>query len=303
VFGFLNVDKPTGLSSRAVVDAVQRLNVGKVGHAGTLDPLATGVLVVCVGPATRLARFVQAQTKEYVGDFRLGVTSVSEDTERDLIEIENAPDVSRSQIEEALPAFTGPIMQVPPAFSALKVNGKRAYALARQGKPVELKAREIVIHSLELLKFDYPHFQLKIVCSSGTYVRSLGRDIGLAVESAAIMTGLRRTAVGGFRADEAIRPDAFEIGDLENNLKSPADGLAGMVQVKVSNEIANRFFFGDFWKPGSSDLEQVSGVDELAAVDESNGNLVAILKKKSDGVFKPSINFSQYWRAEQERAS
>ena len=151
MIGFINSNKQPGQTSREAVNAVQRLvRPAKIGHCGTLDPLATGVLVVCVGPATRLTNLVHEASKTYIGDFRLGVSSDTEDIEGELVPLVDAPEITAAQIESVLPEFVGAIDQMPPKFSALKINGKRAYDLARQGKEVKLKSRQIQVSSLRL---------------------------------------------------------------------------------------------------------------------------------------------------------
>ncbi len=206
--GLFNVYKPPGISSRRVVDHVQRLVVpAKAGHAGTLDPLATGVLIVCVGPATRLIEYVQRLPKRYLGTFLLGRSSPTEDVEGEVEVLDDAPQPVAEQLEAALAPFRGSILQRPPVFSALKVAGRRAYELARQGKEVELAARPVTIHALRLVSYNYPEMRLDIECSSGTYVRSLARDIAASLGTAAVMSALERTAIGPFLAPDAIRLD------------------------------------------------------------------------------------------------
>ena len=185
-FGILNVDKPTGITSRDAVNRVERL-FGKVkcGHAGTLDPLATGVLVICVGPATRLIQYVQRLPKQYRAVFQLGRESVTDDVEGEVELVAGAPEPTRAEIEAALPQFLGDILQRPPAHSAIKVDGQRAYDLARRGEEFELPARTISIYRLEVLRYEYPELELAIECGSGTYVRSLGRDLAAALGTAA----------------------------------------------------------------------------------------------------------------------
>ena len=213
-FGFLNFNKPPGKTSRWVVDQVQRLvQPAKVGHAGTLDPLATGVLVVASGSATRLIDYVQQMPKRYRADFLLGCTSPTEDVDSEVVPLENPMVPTRDEIETAIPAFLGEILQSPPAFSALKVGGRRAYSLARAGQAVELKPRPISIHCLKVLSYEYPRLQLEIECSSGTYVRSLGRDLAEKLGTGAVMSALVRTAIGIFRVEDSI--DVFDGESVE----------------------------------------------------------------------------------------
>ncbi|MDE6794489.1 MAG: tRNA pseudouridine(55) synthase TruB [Muribaculaceae bacterium] len=199
----IGIDKPLGWTS---FDAVKRLRGAiqrrlhvkkfKVGHAGTLDPLATGVLIICTGRATRRIEELQNGDKEYVATIRLGATTPSFDLETKIDKEYPWAHVTRKMIEEVLPRFTGKIMQVPPVFSAVKVDGKRAYNLARKGKEVELKAKPLEIKEMELLSCDFPDVTLRIVCSKGTYIRAIARDLGEALGSGAHLIGLRRTRVG-----------------------------------------------------------------------------------------------------------
>ena len=177
--GVLNVDKPVGVTSRDVVNQVVRLvRPAKVGHAGTLDPLATGVLVVCVGHATRLINLVQEGRKRYRGRFRLGQTSDTDDVTGNVQPAGDWSGITKTQLEAELVEFIGQIQQVPPQFSAVHVQGQRAYDLARRGVAVELTARPVEVFSLQLTAFEPPDFELDVVCGSGTYIRSIGRDLG-----------------------------------------------------------------------------------------------------------------------------
>jgi tRNA pseudouridine55 synthase len=235
MFGFLNLDKPAGMTSRDAVNHVQRLVYPeKLGHAGTLDPLATGVLVVCLGQATRLVPYLHEFSKTYVADFLLGVTSPTDDTEVDVTPLADAPLPTAEQIRAALPQFTGRISQVPPAHSAVKVQGRRAYDLARRGAEVTLEPREVQIHRLELMEFSPDQMTLEIECSSGTYIRSLGRDLGLAVGSAAVMCGLRRTRIGPFGVDAAINPSYLTRQTLPEAVLPPITALPHLPRVSVT---------------------------------------------------------------------
>lgn len=206
-FGFLIIDKPPGKTSRDVVNVVQRLvRPVKVGHAGTLDPLATGVLVVCLGPATRLVPIIQEGKKHYQATFRLGLFSETDDIEVEPHPVPDAPTISLAEIEQVLPEFVGTFDQVPPAHSAVHVDGQRAYKLARQGEAPDLAARPVTVHDLTVARFDFETQQLEcdITCASGTYIRSLGRDIARRLGTSAVMTGLRRQGVGPFSLQSAI---------------------------------------------------------------------------------------------------
>lgn len=226
----IGIDKPLGWTS---FDAVKRLRGAiqrrlgvkkfKVGHAGTLDPLATGVLIVCTGRATRRIEELQSGTKEYLATLRLGMTTPSFDLETEPDAEYPYEHITKEKVEEILPSFTGHIMQVPPVYSAVKVDGKRAYKFARKGDEVELKAKPLVIDELELLEFNPPEMKLRIVCSKGTYIRALARDIGKALDSGATLVGLRRTRVGDICVDDCLDIDRAVAVIAEVPLTFPDD--------------------------------------------------------------------------------
>ncbi len=205
VDGLLVLDKPKGMTSRAVVDRVQRCFPRKtrVGHTGTLDPLATGVLVVCVGVATRLTEYVQSLEKTYLCKIRLGARSNTDDGEGEIIETESVVTPKAEELFAAVEEFVGEIDQVPPAFSAARVTGKRAYELARAAKTIELKARKVRIYSFEVLDYRFPTVDVRIRCSKGTYIRSLARDLGERLGCGGFVDELRRTKVGSFDEHDA----------------------------------------------------------------------------------------------------
>ena len=216
----LYFDKPYTWTSFNLVSRVrylicQRLGVRrlKVGHAGTLDPLATGVMTICTGRATKQIDELQAKTKEYVATLQLGATTPSFDLEKPIDAVYDTSHITRSLIESVLPQFTGRIEQVPPAFSACKIGGKRAYDLARKGKDVELKPKVLVIDEMEIVDFDSNLMQLslRIVCSKGTYIRALARDIGQALQSGAHLISLRRTRVGNICVEDCMKIDDFPL--------------------------------------------------------------------------------------------
>ena len=191
----------------------------KVGHAGTLDPLATGVMIVCTGKATKRIDEFQYQTKEYVATLKLGETTPSFDLEKEVDAVYPTEHITREMVEEVLNSFVGTIQQIPPVFSACKVDGKRAYELARKGEEVELKSKTLVIDEMELLECNLPVIKIRVVCSKGTYIRALARDIGVALHSGAHLIGLERTRIGDITLDKCMNPediDAFldeAIGD------------------------------------------------------------------------------------------
>lgn len=181
----------------------------KVGHAGTLDPLATGVLIVCTGKATKRIEEFQYQTKEYIATIQLGATTASYDLEEEIDATFPTDHITKELIEDTIKKFIGTIEQVPPAFSACKIDGERAYDLARAGKEVELKPKTLVIDEIELTECNLPEIKIRVVCSKGTYIRALARDIGLALNSGAHLTGLIRTRIGDVTLADCMEIDHF----------------------------------------------------------------------------------------------
>ena len=215
----LYFDKPLKWTSFAVVNKIRyhicrKLGVKKikVGHAGTLDPLATGVMIICTGKATKHIEEFQYHTKEYIATLQLGATTPSFDLEKEIDATYPTEHITRELVEEALQRFIGrgkPIPQIPPVFSACKVDGKRAYDLARKGEDVELKAKTLIIDEIELLECNLPEIKIRVVCSKGTYIRALARDIGEALNSGAHLTGLIRTRVGDVRLEDCLSVESF----------------------------------------------------------------------------------------------
>lgn len=182
----------------------------KVGHAGTLDPLATGVLLLCTGKATKRIEELQSHTKEYEAEIMLGATTPSYDMEHPVNATYPYEHITREAVEEALKGFVGDIAQRPPLFSACKVDGKRAYDLARKGSDMELAPKQIRIDSIELLECELPRIKIRVVCGKGTYIRSLARDIGEALDSGAYLTALARTRIGDYKLEDCITPETFQ---------------------------------------------------------------------------------------------
>ncbi len=212
----LYFDKPLRWTSFAVVNKIRyhisrKLGVKKikVGHAGTLDPLATGVMIICTGKATKRIEEFQYHTKEYIATLQLGATTPSYDLEKEIDATYPTEHITREMVEEVLQQFKGTIEQIPPAFSACKVDGKRAYDLARKGDEVELKLKTLVIDEIELLECNLPEIKIRVVCSKGTYIRALARDIGEALQSGAHLTGLIRTRVGEVRLEDCMQVEDF----------------------------------------------------------------------------------------------
>jgi tRNA pseudouridine55 synthase len=321
MFGVMNVNKPAGMTSRAVVDRVERLvRPAKVGHAGTLDPLATGVLVICVGQATRLIQYVQRMPKCYHATFRLGVRSDTDDVEGEVVPVESAVEPSREALDRVLATFVGEIQQRPPAHSAIKLAGRRAYQLARRGEEVELKPRPVMIYELAVQRYEYPALELAVKCGSGTYIRSLGRDIGGALDTGAVMTALDRTAVGDFHIENATDVSRVPLVDLHQYLQPAIVTLADLPRLTLSEaqilEIRNGrpvmtdwlapsafTARGDTKAPSSCPLSEGEGSVaarsqlspaplEFLALD-ANGQLVGIVFEKRPGELWPRMNFTE----------
>ena len=208
--GIINVYKEAGFTSHDVVAKLRGIcKQKKIGHTGTLDPDAVGVLPVCLGSGTKLCDMLTGETKEYIAGFQLGIATDTQDISGKILE-EKEVHVSTEQVKEMLSHFVGELQQVPPMYSALKVGGKKLYELAREGKEVERKARPITIYELELLKAEHPEYEIRVVCSKGTYIRTLCHDIGQALSCGAVMTSLVRSRVGEFRLKDAKTLDELQ---------------------------------------------------------------------------------------------
>lgn len=285
--GFLLVDKAGGWTSHDVVAKVRNLaQIKKVGHAGTLDPMATGLLVLGLGRATRLLRFVQGFPKEYTATAKFGIGTDSLDADGEIAE--KAPmGVSADDVRAVLVNFQGRIMQTPPMRSAVKVGGRRLYEIARQGEEVERPAREVQIHELELTGFtpgDYPDVDLRIVCSSGTYVRALADDIARALGGAAHLTSLRRTRNGSHTVDEAVSIDELSEAPelLPSRVMTPAAGLADLGAVEADDELATRISNGAVLARAELAIVGSTGV-----VD-GTGRLIAVYRNDGERL-KPEV--------------
>lgn len=284
-FGLINLLKPAGISSRQAIDPIERqLRPAKVGHAGTLDPLATGVLIVLVGQATRLTSHVQAWPKSYRGTFLLGRSSDTEDIEGNVVEEPNPIRPSREALESAALQLTGLQLQQPPAYSALKVKGRRAYELARSGQDVELVARPIHVYALEIEEYNYPLVQLYIECSSGTYVRSLGRDLARATGTNAVMSSLVRLSIGHLHLDHAVSWDTIRNEDPRSFLLPAREALRDLPAITLDAEECRRILNGlTITRAELSDLH-------VAALTP-DGELAALLLRRGVGIYGPQRNF------------
>lgn len=247
--GFLNLNKPAGMTSHDCVGRVRRLlKIKRVGHGGTLDPAVTGVLPIALGKATRLLQFLQPG-KAYCGTIRLGLTTATDDLEGEILSARSVPELSLETVQAALPNFMGNISQFPPNYSAVQVGGKRLYDLARQGKTVEVSARNVEVFRLEILEWragDFPELDLEIACGPGTYIRSIARDLGAMLNVGGTLAALTRTASSGFSIEESL-----SFADLEMQLEAgtfspllPSEVLGHLGAIVLPPEYVKRWFQG-----------------------------------------------------------
>lgn len=294
MFGILNVNKPLGWTSRDALNRVEGLvRPVKAGHAGTLDPLAEGVLVVCVGAATRLIDYVQRMPKEYHATFLLGRRSASDDVDTDVELVADAPTPSRAAIEAAIAGFVGMIEQRPPAFSAVKVEGQRSYRLARRGDVVEHAARPVEVYQISVARYAYPELELAFRCSSGTYVRSLGRDLAAMLGTHAVMSALVRTAVGDFRIEGAMDARGPDLDRLRQHLQSPLVAIPHLPRLVLSAVQVFEVQHGGLIKTDALPPELQGVTAEVFAAIDQCGELIALMKEVRPGWLKPSPNFLQ----------
>jgi tRNA pseudouridine55 synthase len=225
--GVLLVDKPSGMTSHDVVDRIRKAaGTRRVGHTGTLDPAATGLLILCLGEATRLSDFLTGLDKVYEGILRFGLVTDSYDLDGKVVEERPVPDLSEAEIQKTFDQFTGDIMQVPPMVSAVKVNGQRLYKLARRGEVVEREPRPVTVREFALLDYEAPDARFRLRCTRGTYARTLCYDVGETLGCGGTLAGLRRTAVGAHSVENATPIDEFKTpDDVAAHLVSPEDAL------------------------------------------------------------------------------
>lgn len=282
VFGFLNINKPTGMTSHDVVAKIRRgLHIKKVGHAGTLDPLADGVLVICLGGATRMSDYVMHGTKRYTARVHLGITTDTYDLEGAILSERDVTSIRREDVEQALTAFRGDIRQIPPMYSAIKQGGRKLYDLARAGQTVEREARPVTISGLTILDWQPPLVTLDVECSAGTYIRSLAYDLGEALGVGAHLAGLTRTASGRFILDQAVSLVALlDNPDWQERLISPRIALADWPSVVIDEDSIEEIRHGRMI-PAPSEVQQ-PGKDIFAYNGE--GALIAILTRKDDAL-------------------
>lgn len=282
VSGVLVVDKPVGMTSHDVVQVIRRgTGIRRAGHTGTLDPRASGVLVVLIGPAVRLSEYVSASDKRYQATIQLGSSTDTYDSEGTITGNTTSVDgITEEQFLEILESFEGDIQQVPPPYSAVKVKGKKAYEMARKGEEVELEARDIKVYTLDLLEWAPPEVVIDVYCSSGTYVRSLANDLGKELGVGAHLIGLRRTRSGRFTLRDAVPlrrlKEAFQAGDWYKYLIPAADALGDWPAVELDPDQV------DLVRHGHR-IEAEPDAEGWARGISMQGDLVALLEYDSEG--------------------
>jgi tRNA pseudouridine55 synthase len=282
ISGVLVVDKPVGLTSHDVVQVIRKgTNIRRAGHTGTLDPRASGVLVILIGPAVRLSEYVSASDKRYQAVLRLGASTDTYDADGQVTRSRPVENITEEQFENELQKFVGEIEQVPPPYSAVKVKGRKAYEMAREGEEVDLAPRKIKVYSLELLEWAPPEAVIDVYCSSGTYVRSLAHDLGEALGCGAHLVGLRRTKSGRFTLRDAVPlrklKDAFDEGSWYQFLIPAAEALSDWPSIELSEEQVDALRHGHRIPAEAGSPSLARGISEM-------GELVALLE------FDPASN-------------
>ncbi len=275
ISGVLVVDKPTGLTSHDVVQIIRKgTNIRRAGHTGTLDPRASGVLVILLGPAVRLSEYVSASDKRYQAVLRLGASTDTYDADGRVVSSAPTEHITEEQFDTELQTFVGEIEQTPPPYSAVKVQGRKAYEMAREGEEVDLAPRKIHVYSLELLEWAPPEAVIDVYCSSGTYVRSLAHDLGNKLGCGAHLVGLRRTKSGRFTLRDAVPlrklREAFETGTWYQHLIPAAEALSDWPSLELTHEQVEAIRHGHRIPAEEGSPEQACGVSEM-------GELVALL--------------------------
>lgn len=285
----ISLNKPKGITSQDAVTKVKRiLNVKKAGHTGTLDPMATGLLLVCVNKATRLASYFTDLDKDYRTVMKLGVSTDTQDAQGNVTASSDKVDFNENEIREVFKAFEGRILQQPPMFSALKHKGKALYKYARKGIEIERKLREITIYSIELLKTNFPYVEFSVRCSKGTYIRTLCYDIGQKLGTEAHMHELERTAIGSFSLNESLSPNelssAAERAELNKGIYALNEALYWMPEFRIREEQSKAVIHGNPIKLKESELSEEYEKGTGIRITSPDGDLLAI------GSYLPPLN-------------
>lgn len=292
--GILNINKPLGMTSFKVVSRVKRITGERhTGHAGTLDPAASGVLPVCLGKATRIIEYLFDETKTYLAEVEFGVVTDSYDSEGAIISTSDPRNVTAEKIEAALSGFRGEIMQVPPMYSALKHGGQPLYKLARTGVEVERKPRRVHISSIEIKSWQPPVATLEIDCGKGTYIRSLAHDLGTALGCGAYMKSLVRKRVGPFKIEDAATleelEESFKTESGSNHLFPIDYPLSGFISITVSDEQKTLLLHGSNITVEGMETEERT----LGRAYSEDGRFIGMIERQEDGLWKPHKIFIQ----------
>lgn len=287
--GFINLYKPVGATSHDCVAKIRKLlRIKKVGHGGTLDPAATGVLPIAVGKATRLLSYL-SHHKAYRATVQFGIASTSDDLEGEIVTQTPVPHLDLASIEAILPKFQGTIEQVPPKYSAIQVSGKRLYELARAGKDVEVPSRTVQVYNIEVLHWEageFPKLELAIACGSGTYIRSIARDLGLAANTVATLAGLERTQSSGFHLDSSITLSEMETQQNQDafQLLPPDFPLSNLPKLQLSREKAKRWCHGQRFIDSTNNLVATETEPVVARTYDEGERFLGItqVSQKSD---------------------
>jgi tRNA pseudouridine55 synthase len=282
--GLLLIDKPTGQTSFDVIRRLRKVaDTRKIGHTGTLDPQASGLLPLVVGKCTKLAQFLALDVKEYDFELELGVETETGDSEGEAVRECPWEHVTEEALGEAAGGFVGEIEQVPPIYSAIKVDGRRAYDLAREGEDVEMEARQVVVESLEVVGFEPPRVRLHTRCGAGTYVRALVRDLGVEVGSCAYTTAIRRTTVGSFHLEEATPLDEITPDNVASILLPPVEMMRDLPAYHASERECADLSYGRSFHPAEFRVD----VDSHVAVIDEHGELAAVTQAvEQNGLFR-----------------
>lgn len=295
--GILNVYKPKGITSHNVVSFVRKqLNIKRVGHTGTLDPLATGVLPVLIGNATKLSDIIMADEKKYRARVTLGITTDTDDSTGEIIEKKDVL-VTEKELNDVVKSFLGETEQIPPMYSAIKVNGQKLYKLARQGVEIERKPRAVTIYDIKISDFDGVNFDMEVHCSKGTYIRALCRDIGDALGTGAVMDELERTMSGVFTKENSYTFEEIEkcvaSGEIEKILLKPDDVLGEFLRVDVTEEFTQKIKNGIRLRPQQINIKSYSE-NEIFKIYKDDKLLCLLKIKNCDGQLLLAMEKSFY---------
>ena len=295
--GILNVYKPKGITSHDVVSFVRRqLKMKRVGHTGTLDPLATGVLPVLIGNATKLSDIIMADEKKYKARVTLGITTDTDDSTGEIIQKKDVS-VTEKELNDVIKTYIGEIEQIPPMYSAIKVDGQKLYKLARKGIEIERKSRNVTIYDIKISDFDGVNFDMEVHCSKGTYIRALCRDIGNALGTGAVMSELERTMSGVFTKENSYTfediESAVESGEIEKMLMKPDDVLGELLRVDVTREFAQKIKNGIRLRPAQLGIKNYIE-SEIFKIYEDNKLLCLLKVKNCDGQMLLAMEKSFY---------